>query len=309
MIQPLLQRIAQAWAVRANRKSGLWRWLGHGLTLIAIVYLFFILSRGELKLQQVDWAVYGSAILVSLGVYLISLLIQFFIWSRLISFHRKASWTDLNIYSQMILMRSLPGGAWHWIGRISMYSAETEIPTRVVVLGNFLEWGLLILTGAGITLALTRGSTLWILLSALAVVAAFSLAFAWQSRTLSWWERAANSLQWLFLFCLVWLAGSAILYLFVQAVAGPGRLDWVEALRVWAFSGSVSLLIVFLPSSLGVREASLILLLQPGLPVSMALLTALLIRIVFIIADLLWGIAGVILSQAILRRKAFQTSA
>jgi uncharacterized membrane protein YbhN (UPF0104 family) len=67
------------------------------------------------------------------------------------------------------------------------------------------------------------------------------------------------------------------------------------------------MLIVFLPSSLGVREASLILLLQPALPVSMALLIALLIRIVFIFADLVWGMIGVILSQAVLRRKALPT--
>jgi hypothetical protein len=246
--------------------------------------------------------------LAAFGLYLISLVIQFFTWSRIISFHRKVSWQDVDIYARMILMRSLPGGAWHWIGRISMYSGSTEVPTRVVVLGNFLEWILLILMGAAIFLAFTGSLYLRLLAILLVISAALGLSIAWQPPDRSWGKRLAEAVLWVILDGVVWIAGAVIFYLFTLAVAGREPLSFPESLRIWTFSGSLLMLIIFLPSSLGVREITLVWLLQPYISTSLALLIALLIRVVFMLADILWGLFGWSFSQIILRRLAARTN-
>jgi hypothetical protein len=199
----------------------------------------------------------------------------------------------------MVLMRSLPGGAWHWVGRISMYSGATEVPTRVVVLGIFLEWALLILVGAAIFVAFLPFPVLSVLGSLLLAGAAIALAVSWQPSERGWPRRLAEAFLWVMLDGVVWLAGTAILFLFAGALAGFGRLQPLQSLYVWTFSGSLSMLIIFLPSSLGVREISLVARLQPTFDTSVALLIALLIRIVFIFADIFWGLAGWLLSQAV----------
>lgn len=301
----LLQGLAQAWEKRAKLTRSRWRWVGYLLTLAAVAYLVYTLVRGNLQLRQVDWRVYSGALLASLGFYLLSLLIQFFLWSRLIAEHRRATWQDAEIYARMVLMRSLPGGAWHWIGRISMYAGGTEVPQRVIVLGNFLEWALVILAGAATFIAFLSfplAPALPVLGSLALLGAALALGMAWQPKTRPRLLRLAEAALWISLDLVVWLAGAAILYVFVQALAGAGRMGPLEAVYVWTFSGSLSMLIVFLPSSLGVRELSLVALLQPYMDPSVALLVALLIRVVFNAADVFWGLAGWLLSQLVLRR-------
>lgn len=300
-VSGIIEHLAQIWSQKSRGSRGFWKWLGYLLTLAAVVYLAYMLAKGNLSLRQVNWKIYGTSIAAALGVYLLSLVIQFFTWSRMISFHRKIDWQDINIYSRMILMRSLPGGAWHWIGRISMYSSATEVPTKVVVLGNFLEWILLILVGLAIWVGSIPFPVLPILGTLLLAGAAVWLAASWQPAERGWPRRLAEAGGWVILDGLVWGLGAVILYLFVRATGSGSSFQWVDSLRAWSLSGSLSMLIIVLPSSLGIREISLIALLQPVLSTSLALLVALMIRIVFTIADVFWGILGWLLSQVILR--------
>jgi hypothetical protein len=199
-------------------------------------------------------------------------------------------------------MRSLPGGAWHWVGRISMYSGTTEVPARVVVLGNFLEWALLILAGAAITLAFTTHLLLRVLLVSVCLGAGLWLAVAWQPAARRPLVKLAEGALWLVLDGIAWISGAWILYLFVHAVGSQAPFGFWEALRIWTFAGSLSMLIIFLPSSLGIREVSLVWLLQPYQEVSLAILVALLIRVIFMFADIFWGFAGWGVSQLFLSR-------
>jgi hypothetical protein len=299
----MLARIAQAWANRTKIRGPFWRWAGYLLTLAAIAYLVYTLARGELQLRELDWENYGAALAGSLGFYLVSLLIQFHLWGRLLSAHRRIGWQDFEIYSRAVLMRSLPGGAWHWFGRITMYSGSTEVPTRVVVMGNFLEWALQILVGAAIFLALINIPVAAILGPLALTGAALALGAAWQPAARSWPQRLAESGLWVCLYVVVWLAGAAILYLLIWAASLSGGVGIQDAIYIWTFSGSLSMLIIFLPSSLGIREISLVALLQPFIEPSTALVVALLIRVLFMFADFFWGIIGWMVSQAVLKRR------
>ncbi|MDP1547603.1 MAG: hypothetical protein Q8L87_16465 [Anaerolineales bacterium] len=299
----MIDRLADYWSSKKPKRSKLWRWLSFLLTIAMVAYLAYAFTQGGLRLDQIDWKAYGGAVLAVLGIYLMSLIIQFYVWTRIISFHRKVSWQDVDIYARMILMRSLPGGAWHWVGRISMYSGGTEVPTRVVVLGNFLEWALLTLSGVGIFFTTLPLPGLGFPLAALTFGAALALAISWQPATQKWTIRLAEGSLWIALYSMAWFLAAMILYIMAQAVAGSGQLDVMEILRACTFTGSLGMLISMLPSSLGVREISLVWMLQATLTPSVALLIALMLRILYTLADAIWGMIGWLISTLIMRKR------
>jgi hypothetical protein len=69
-------------------------------------------------------------------------------------------------------------------------------------------------------------------------------------------------------------------------------LAFCDVIRIWIIAGGAGMLTAVLPSTFGVREISLTYLLSPHLGMSPALLIALLIRILFILAEIVWGATG-----------------
>lgn len=297
----MIERLADYWSAKKPKHSKLWRWINFLLLLALIGYLVYALTQGGLRLDQIDWKAYGGTILAILAIYLPALIIQFYVWARIISFHRKVSWQDVDIYARMILMRSLPGGAWHWVGRISMYSDATEVPARVVVMGNFLEWALLILSGAGIFFLTLSPPALGFFLAALACCAALMLTASWQPASRGWRLRLLEGTLWLLLYGVVWLLAALILYSMAKAVTGAGHLTLFESVKAWTATGSLGMLVTMLPSSLGVREITLVWALQDKLTPSTALIIALMLRIVYTLADVIWGTIGWLMGYLILR--------
>jgi hypothetical protein len=300
----MIDRLAAFWSSKKPKSTKFWQWLSLLLTIAMIVYLVYAFTQGQLRLNQINWKAYRWAILAVLVIYLLSLVNQFFVWTRIISFHRKASWQDVDIYARMILMRSLPGGAWHWLGRISMYSGETDVPARVVLLSNFLEWALLTLSSLGIFFSTLPIHWMGFVLGALTFSAALTLAISWQPATRKWITRLAEGGLWLALYSSGWFLAAVILYIIVQAVSGPGQVDVWGALKASTLAGSLGMLVTMLPSSLGVREISMVWLLQAKLSPSIALLIALMLRIIYTLADAIWGLIGWLISYLILRNKA-----
>jgi len=298
----MIDRLADYWSSKKPKRTKLWQWLSVLLTFIMVVYLVYAFTQGGLRLNQINWKAYAGTVIAVLGICLFSLVIQFTIWSRIISFHRKVNWQDISIYAGTIMMRSLPGGAWHWVGRISMYSGATKVPTRVVVVGNFLEWALSTLSGAAIFFVTLPIPNLGYILAVLTFSIILGVAISWQPATRKWTIRVAEGILWMTLYGMLWLSATEILYLIVQAVVGPDSLTCWEALRASTLTGTLGMLISMLPSSLGVREISMVWLLQAKLTPAVTLLIALMLRIIYTLGDAVWGIIGWLLSLLILRK-------
>jgi uncharacterized membrane protein YbhN (UPF0104 family) len=116
------------------------------------------------------------------------------------------------------------------------------------------------------------------------------------------WLRLAEAALWVFLYGVAWLIGGIILYL-VAGAAGANQFDWVTAVGVWTLAGGVSMVITIVPAVIGVQEVSLVFLLQPFLPVSAALLVALMLRLLFTLSDALWGLTGWAIATLALRKR------
>jgi hypothetical protein len=246
--------------------------------------------------------------LIAILLYLLSLLIQFYIWVRALSSYHQISWQDAVIYFRTLLMRRLPGGVWQWVGRTAMYTSSTELPPRIALIANFWEWAMLVLLAAGIACAGWREAPLvfrWIAAPAFLLLAT-GLGWIWGSKNRPASIRLAESISWVLLYGVSWSLGGAIVYDYVQA-AGGDAITWGEATWVWSLTGGASFLLVVLsPAGLGIREITLTWLLKPYLTIADSLLVSLFIRIIFTLADVIWGLLGWGLSYLILAKKGGQ---
>lgn len=289
----MLELLIGKWATYSQQLQKQWRWLGYLLVLGAFLYIFLQLFLNRMQLLSLPWREFGWASLISFGIYLISLLLQYFAWTRIISRYHRTGWRDFLIYFQSIALRRLPGGIWHWVGRTSLYSGTTQVPGRAVILANFLEW-IMLLCLAGMISSLGFASIHWVwrIVSAIILLGlAIYLAICSQTHTSHWWVKLKEALLWICLYLLAWWAGGVIIYLYGNASAAK-ELTVLYSIWVWAVSGGITWLIVFLPSGLGLREITLSVLLGPFLPLSTTLVISLLIRFVFMFADIVWGLLG-----------------
>lgn len=291
----MIERFFNYWVQLSQVLRKRFAWLGYILVFVAISYLAFLLFNNWEQLNQIPWQKYWAAGLISLLLYLLSLLPQVVIWIRMMSFHHKSGWQDFKIFFQGMLLRRIPGGIWHWVGRVSIYSGTTNIPPKTVLYANFWEWILVILIGVGIIFA---GESIHDVLGPIAVIGsliswglAIGLAYKWFPQTRSRSKRLLESIGWITFYSFAWIMGGLIVYVFSRSTDAT-NLNILSSIWIWAVTGTLSWVLIIVPSGLGVREITLTTLLQPYMSTSNALVIAIAIRLVFLIADILWGGLG-----------------
>jgi hypothetical protein len=300
----MLDRITDNWERLTAYTQTRWRWLGYLLVAAALVYIGYILIFNAPQIHDIPWKAFWIASLITLGLYLLSLLAQYFIWTRMLSFHRDISIQDLIIFFKVLVLRRLPGGVWHWVGRTALYSGLTEVPAKAILMASFMEWMLLVLTACTIAILGLNGVPL--ALKIIGFLLTFGLAIfiatRWKSNTRKSGARLGESILWICIYAFSWVLGGLVIFAFVRA-AGGLDITWLQAIWIWAVTGGSSLLVIIVPTGLGIREIALVLLLQPYLQAADALIVAMMVRLTFTFADLLWGLVGVGLGILISSRK------
>jgi hypothetical protein len=283
----------ERWANFLNQTQTRWRRIGYLVSAGAMIYLVGLLVYSGVQIRSIDVRVYWIPVLITMVLYLFSLITQVVVWMRLLSFHHKCGWQDVVIYARTIILRRLPGGVWHWLGRSTLYAGNTKVAGRVVVGANFMEWLMLLLAAGSLAIIGVRELP-WFARVFGAILlggAGVGMAYRWQPPARRWNLRLFESLLWIGFYGVAWLLGGAIVYAIVQATGGE-KLSLAQAVWVWAVAGGSSLLLIIVPAGLGIREVTITWLLTPYLPASAAILVAILIRFSFTLADVIWGSLG-----------------
>jgi len=276
------------------------------LSVAAILYLIVLLVYSGYKVKEVAWQDYWLPVLFSIILCLISHTLQFVVWVGLIADHHRLGWDDLQYYARFLMLRRLPGGIWQWVGRSSMYSGSEDFSSGAVITASFLEWFVLLLVGISIIVAGLQSLPLYvvILLSGLILGVAMFLSYQWQSNTKTRPRRVFEAALWIVLYGSAWILGGAIVLILAQPGLQPAaELDLFRATWIWTTAGSIGALIIFLPAGLGIRDISLVLLLQPYLPTANAVVVSVLMRFILILGDTIWGLAGSLISTKKLRQE------
>lgn len=291
------QQMAMQTAQGARKSSFASRFLN----IAAIGYVAVIVVVGWQQSQQLNWRPDLVTIAMTLILYLFSLLVQMGVWLGLVATRQRIGWADVQIYWQTLLMRRLPGGVWHWVGRASLYSRQGTLRAQTTVGMNIVEWWLLILACVA-TLALTLSDwplILRVMLLLIAVALSFGLGLYWRRTTQGLMRSVWWIMLWLFWDMAAWLFGGAIVLLVATPLASV-PLDLGEATRIWCIAGGISVVIIIFPAGLGIRELTLSGLLVPFMPFSTGVLVSIVIRLIFTLADVLWGMLGFLATRVII---------
>lgn len=267
--------------------------------LSALVY-----PQRELLISQ-EWNVHWNALVFTFGVFSIALLVVALIWSWIMNIvgGKLPLMTHLQIYLVSHLTRRLPGTIWYVASRVVMYKQE-GVRTKLVVVASGIE--LLVMMVSGIIISLFFSAS---------IMANYNIRLGWfvvfsvigigllHPKTIkvllkkSKIEipeslRTLQVVQWVVVYTFVWVLGGLVLFGVANVVSNVGWSNLPYLIGCWSIVGVISTSLLFLPSNLGVTEVGLSLLLSVVVPSPIAVVIALLVRLLLIVFEVFW--AGIV---------------
>ena len=226
---------------------------------------------------------------------------------------RVGFWKDVEIFSFSTIVRRLPGAIWQLASRTYLYH-RSESALAIPLWGSLWEYtvqlssGLLLLVLVLLSSPTMRhefpGGLGWLLLLipvswfSLRPQDAVSLARRISPRVQSQPDLTArNTSAWTALYLLSWCLGGVILFCLISALAPQSWRMLPVCVGLVAASGVLTVLASPLPGGLGIREISLVLLLQLYLPTPLAVTGGVLMRLWLLVGEaivalIVWLIAS-----------------
>jgi uncharacterized membrane protein YbhN (UPF0104 family) len=209
--------------------------------------------------------------------------------------------TNLKIYVYTLATRRIPGVLWYVAGRAVLYG-QLGVSAKATSLASGIEVVLSVvsglLIGAPALFVLLGTTSLNIALFALVELIGLSLLYPpILTRVLSVFRYEIDPgcvtlprlASWLGAHALMWVSGGLVLYTVVRALY-PVPISQIPAVvSLWALTGAISFGAVLLPSNFGATEITLSLLLSRLIPAPIGVATALLVRVLTTLFDLLWS--------------------
>jgi hypothetical protein len=209
------------------------------------------------------------------------------------------------VYCYANLARRIPGPFWYVVGRAYLYrregvglvpvSAASGLELVLIVLSGLVSYALLslgrwptqwawgLILGLGVGLLMIHPRLLQGILDRMGHVDVMQRI------------RYRDVAAWLGIYVGVWVLGGLTLFSVVQAIEPIDLSHAPGVVASWSLSGAVSTLVVFLPAGLGVREATLSVLLLPFMPGPLAVTVALMMRVFLTLYEIFWAlVAGLI---------------
>lgn len=272
------------------------RWLGWLATIASMLFIVAALWTSAQYLGSVEWSRYIPSLLVGFVIYGISLGIQMLVYVDLVArlTGQPWGWWDIGVYSTMQLMRRIPGAPWYMAGRSLKYH-ERGKGGRVALVASVVEWVGMLAAASAWYIAQSSGRFDII---GLIIVPSLFLGI-WNSirwrvgKSAKWQSLSRLPAAWSVvtggLYLAAWLLGGAILYIIADTAQTGTFSDIFSATGIWVIGGGLSILAVMVPAGLGIREVTLTLLLQPYVGLAVSIVVALLMRLVFVLGDIIWG--------------------
>lgn len=245
----------------------------------------FYLSLDEIK--RINWSDLYPTLLICFLLVALSTCLQAISWGFLMNRALILGKYDLLVYFKTILMKRLPGGIWHWMGRNQLYADSTEKKGNYVTKGNALEWLGLCLSGISLHL-ITYNVYSGIIFG----IALFLLYFIIIKRWLGQAKPLKLSLAIYITYFICWALGSLLLFLLIRGGHKEIFFSFQQATQTWTATGVITTLFFFLPSGVIVKELTLASLLNGVLPIKAILLLSLQLRILMLISEVIIGLSG-----------------
>jgi hypothetical protein len=290
------------------------------LTLGSGYLLYHLLISNIGILSTIQFQSIPKLLLITFPLYAFSAILSGIVWGKMMgsvgaSLPIK---THLTIYIATLFAGRLPGGIWHIVGRASWYE-RYGISKRITIFASALQLLIVLLSGLLVSVILFPflfsglGSNYYLVIL-LAVVILIGLLNPRMIRAfLTKFARVeivqsisyVHLLAWIGLYLINWLCGGTILFLIIRTLYLPsaGLNLWLSSIGGWSIGGTLGSMVTFLPSGLGITEASLSLALSTTIPASVAVISAVVLRIILTLYEFVFSAAFYFLSMSVFSKE------
>ena len=293
-------------------KKNIYAILGIFVTLICLIFLYSFAKETSSSLRSIPKDIQFKPLVYSFLLFCLATFVAAYLWLRIASELgiRVKALIHLKIYLTTLAARRLPGSVLHVVGRGAMYynlgisPALTTFASGVEI--ALILWsGVLVLLVSLVSLVRINQSQVLILLLLFAILSILihpsTLKFIIQKLIKSKEVpkiRYASLLTWLVGYVGLWFLGGLILFCLLNSIYPTSALNFFVILAAWSGGGVSGMLVVILPSGLGLTELTMSLILGQFIPPSVAVVTALLARVLLTGFDFLISLGSLAIWKA-----------
>lgn len=266
---------------------------------VTIVVLGFLVWRERATIFSLDIQFQWLPILIACGCYVLATFITGNIWADIMSVLGSRSSRRQNIATFIVtnLGKRLPGTIWYVAWRAQIYRQD-NFSLGLISLASAMELAVLIVAGVLISIVFSIPLVLnypfgVYIIAFLTIISIVFIQPAFIRRLVKRLGGQFNPksypkvLVWILIFALVWLIGGTALYFVARTFTFVGIEKVPFFLGVWSFVGIMSFILMFLPTNLGFNEIGISLLLSQVLPSPIAVVTAISMRIMTTLLDII----------------------
>lgn len=290
-----------------------WRKTAYKIGLILGGALFALqIWRAVQMIQKYPTCLLNHASLLSaLGLGIVAYFMQMFAWA-VIMLHLEARLKPKDIiqgYMLSFLPRYIPGSIWGYLSRNEWFAQHHDIPYSTSSMGSLLEMSIQMITALGFAVIYMVDNQFR------PIIAGILLVSLW----LNWWglprlltyvsqerfhvNRNSSPNNWsMFVangtYLGFWCVHGSVVWLVNSALCNSGAISW--QLSVFAMSAAwlTGFVVAIVPTGIGVREATMASLLLRYVPIQVeaASLTAVLSRVILILAEIVTIAIGLLIN-------------
>ncbi|MEJ2305016.1 MAG: hypothetical protein P8Y14_26130 [Anaerolineales bacterium] len=278
------------------------RWITSiGMVLITLTVLGFLVYRQRELLAEYNWKFNLYFAPLSFVLFSFILLMVANMWGIIMN----TLGSELNklkhirYYCLSNVTKRIPGTIWYIVSRAHFYKSD-GVDYRLTSLASGIELVTIILAGIlvslifGIPIIFRYHVNLW-LLGVVVLVSAAALHPKMIAKIFRVFKVAEtdikykNILSWLFIYSLAWILGGIVLFTIGNIVTNISVQQIGYFIGGWSLVGVLSTIIFFLPTNMGITEIGLSLVLSNIMPSSIAVIIAVLARLVMIFYEVIWA--------------------
>jgi hypothetical protein len=280
-----------------------------GLALSTFAIFVFLIARDWDTLQQFEWSLKPSLLILALCAHAVSLGGTFIAWKLIMRYLGSPVRIEMDFlfYFLSLAARKIPSAIWYIGARTFLYTQE-GISAYFVLSAIAIEFIIAVLTGGWVFVAfrnhyLFMENYVWVGHGLVMLTLLLTILFLIQPQSIiKWIQRRAeqghdsptsflsrrNLIICSVPYLVAWAIGGTSFYLTIWALIPNPGIDWFNVVGIATLSTLIVLIGTILPMGIGLKELAAGVLLSPWLPVTVGLSVSVIYRLLQTFDEALW---------------------
>jgi glycosyltransferase 2 family protein len=279
--------------------------------LLVVIILGFLIYREREILLTYDWQFHPTRLLISFLLFSLDLFIVAKVWAWIMdTLGKKLSFLKHFCYFTLSnIAKRIPGTIWYIASRTQLYRQE-GIDPKLSSLASGMEMAVSVLSSVivctifaiPVIIFYEVNPILLAIVFLISVIVIHPRFMAWIFRLLKVEAAPFNYidiLQWLVTYTFAWILGGILMFSIGNSITSIALRDLPYIIGSFGLVNLVTMAFFFLPSNVGITELGWSVLLSNIMPLSVAVVLAISMRLLIILYEIIWAA----ISYIIINRK------